>query len=333
MPITITTDPGGGLQLLRQNTTPLADDMFYSPRSASSASVASTAPSASFASTASGISGSRVGGAWWAAYCTYYTPKLVVIRDWKVALVNRTLQIAIFVYIIVYLGFWEQGYRDKTAVVEKSPIVTVWPPNLNGTKLPPYCCECPADKRKVKPLGNVSDKSYHPVYRYCKAGNGKSSACCILAPPISTWYQNTFAGQMLQVNTAIATVYQTPRCPGIAKNVEVAPSSPECSYEVKQAPGSYYYQMNVEKFNIGISLSAANGHGFSESVQSMKGALVQSSTNKVIKQWPNTNEVRLHHLHYLGRGFGLDQVVTSQIGLDFCLLFSFCQLTEKHDIK
>lgn len=47
----------------------------------------------------------------------YRTAKLVEIRNWRLGLLHRTLQVAILLYVIGYAIIWNQGYQSESKMV------------------------------------------------------------------------------------------------------------------------------------------------------------------------------------------------------------------------
>jgi hypothetical protein len=221
--------------------------------------------------------------------CAYSTPKVTVIRSWKLGVISNALKFATVLYIIVGPMYFDRGYMKMSDVDGGGVKNTVFAP---GTPtLSDYCCICATtDSEPESPDVFPGDEEYH----YCNSIGGGPGACC---GQLDQRGMRSVIREAGGVALATNFKYETFEVQGtVGPDACVIPTDPACTIgKIDPTPGDglMYYVMDVESFTIGIShaISSVNFQGI-VSFEGMKGRLMDSTgQGKPLREWPSSEPV------------------------------------------
>lgn len=116
--------------------------------------------------------------------CAYQTPKVVIIRSWKLGVLSNVIKVVVVAYMIFQI-FDKQGYLRLESVYDSGLSATIYS-HMLGRTTPDYCCECnPGTGLPNKPYDPEKGNPYDVGYHSCEAMNGKPGACCTVSDKVS----------------------------------------------------------------------------------------------------------------------------------------------------
>jgi hypothetical protein len=212
--------------------------------------------------------------------CAYSTPKMTIIRSWKLGMISNCLKVATVCYIIIGPMYTDRGYMKMSDVDGGGVKTTVFAPG--SPVLRNYCCNCdPTTGNPAEPNATFPSPEYH----YCNSIGGQPGACC------GQMDERGMRSVIQEANgVAVATNFKYETFAATEEGCNF-PTTPECAI-VNTETGPMYYMMDVESFTIGVShaLSAVDLNQV-VSLGAMRGKLMDSANEEVIREWPSSEPV------------------------------------------